>query len=399
MFDFFKRNKKIENQENPEKPDASAPIFEEALVLLRQMQEGKYKDWCRRDVAVFLGASGQQQKATELIQEMQDPIQHDLAYIGIAVELAKQGEYEDALKMSERIKDKFDRSSIYHPIAKMQAEKREYSNCLKSIETANVIAANSTDQTAVECALIAFKNGNKEFAKRVLEAGTDSPTSLWKNIAEALLLLYDGKENAADKKILELNTALGWKLYAEHLTLLNKWEQAEKTVEKIEDTTSRELAWQKLAAAKGKIGDKDGALTYLKNIRNATIQAESMRVVAIATAENNHLDMALQIVEVIGEKYRNEQSIALSVIMKTLIDKGAINEANTLIKRVPYPHLNTVLEAFAAHCVKTKLHEQAREFIDKVKDNSHAEMNLYVKAKALAYLGNICNKEIKRIVE
>lgn len=396
MFDFFKRNKKVEIYK---KPNAATPIFEEALVLLRQMQEGKYKDWCRRDVALCFGASGKLQKANELIHEMQDSIQQDLAYIGIAVELAKQGEYDEAFKIGERIKDKFDRSSIYHPIAKMQAEKREYTNCLKSIETAKVIVANSTDQTAVECALIAFKHGNKEFAKSVLEAGTNGPTSLWKNIAEALFLLYDGEKNMANKKIHELNTALGWRLYAEHLALLNKWEQAEKTIEKIEDTTSKELAWQKMAVAKGKTGDKDGALIYLKNIGNATIKAESMRVVAIATAADNHLDMALQIVEEIGEKYRNEQSIALSGIMKKLIEKGAINEANTLINRVPYPHLNTVLEAFAAHCIKTKLQEQAREFIDRVKDNSHTEMNLYVKAKALAYLGSICDKEIKSIVE
>lgn len=362
--------------------------FDEAIELLGQMKEGNCKDWCRRDLATYLGASGQLPIAEELIRQMQDTSQADFAYIGIGVELSRKGRYEEAFTILEAVKDKYNRAGAYHPIAKMQAEKKEYALCAKTIEAVTTLTGDA-GETIAECTFIAIKNGDKESAKNILATGYTNSGSVSIAATEAVLCLYEGDSDTSFAKMLMLNKDHAWSVYAKLLGYMDKWKDAEKAIEKIQNTSSQHFARQKLAVAIGSTGNLQGALTELSKIKKKDLVAEGARLVVTGMAENGHFDLALQVADTIGEAYQREQNNARAAITKLLVEKGEIPKATELMKRVPYPFRNQILEAFAAHCIKTGLTKEAHSFICKVTDNSSDEMNRYAKAKALAYLGSL----------
>ena len=387
MFKFFRR------KNLPDKALSLDQIFEEAIGLMSQIEDEGVKNWCRRDLAIALGASGRMIEAGKMTEEITNTDQKDLAYIGIGIRLIERGKYDEAREMEQFIEDDFNKNNFFYPTAKRQAQLSEYQLCTETIKAEiSQSAPTGVSNTIIDCACIAYEKGDVEEAEKLFHLGLEH--SDWSDSNEAVRLLYSGEDEKGLEKILSnaensTSMAIGLAAYCRHACKMKKWELAKRIIGMINDSDWRDCALQDIAKALAETGDKEGAETFVKQIKNRREKEVGKRITSEGLAKYGAYQQAIEVAESIGTKYRQEQIYAFRDITLAQIANGDIDEAWETDKRIPVSEKRSVLEAFAKYYVQEGELTKAREVIDQVKVVMNKDSDCFYKASSLAHLGGL----------
>lgn len=346
------------------RPDfTSKAVIEDAVSLMERVEDLENKNNVLREIASTLGICNRFEEAQKFISRITDTMQHDFAYRQMSRYYSEKSDYKKAIEYFKYFKSQHYIQGTWYEMAVTQAEKREYDECIISLNQ-GINLGNTYDFYFIACAWSAHKNSDFEMAEKLLDLVNTETVEI--AATRAVFLLYKGQKEEAVKKIELLNANEGWKILQQHLALKGEIEEAKRITDKLNDKSSKELAYTYLAKAAINAGDFNLKEHYAKKIKDQLALDIFRWSMAGHLAERGFIEEALKEAEKIDKK-EGVENLAFQKIVSELIKRNELNKATHTLKKLKKEYVHNCYADFIKYYLTRNDLENAWKYVKKTK--------------------------------